>query len=423
MSWVFITVSMGFAGNWSQWRGPSFDGTCDEVGLIDELSPKTLLWQKELSGLSAATPVVFDGKLYVVTTSGKTSILGLCADAATGQTIWQRTLTDNNQRYPQGNTNASCSPCADKTGVVFYCGDGTLVKFDSAGNQLWKRNLVDDYGPFTVGFGYSSSPLLLNSKLYIPVMRYPEDEKTQSTNLDSYLVCIDAATGKNIFYQVRNSDTDDESTNAYNTPVPATINGIQQVVLYCANFLTGHDLETGAELWRCRFRETPSPSKWGRVVSTPIVNGDMIYCAYPEGYKAMAYNLKEVAAGKYQREWTFDARVSDSPSPTLVDGHLYFIEERKKELICLEAKTGTVKWTGQLDKSDQYYASVTAADGKLYMVNRKGVVTVAAADPTAFRVISTHEFGGRPADSTIIIAHGKLYLRTAETLYCFSRKE
>jgi hypothetical protein len=57
------------------------------------------------------------------------------------------------------------------------------------------------------------------------------------------------------------------------------------------------------------------------------------------------------------------------------------------------------------------------------MVNRKGAVTVAAADPREFRILSTSFFKESPVDSTLAIAGGKVYLRTAENLYCFGKKE
>jgi len=66
---------------------------------------------------------------------------------------------------------------------------------------------------------------------------------------------------------------------------------------------------------------------------------------------------------------------------------------------------------------------VVAGDDKLYAVNRKGVVTVIAADTNEFRVLSTYAFGEQPVESTIAIADGKLYLRTAENLYCFAKKQ
>jgi hypothetical protein len=47
------------------------------------------------------------------------------------------------------------------------------------------------------------------------------------------------------------------------------------------------------------------------------------------------------------------------------------------------------------------------------------VVTIAAADPAAFRVLSTHHLGEQPVDSSIIIADNKVLLRTAKNLYCY----
>jgi outer membrane protein assembly factor BamB len=121
-------------------------------------------------------------------------------------------------------------------------------------------------------------------------------------------------------------------------------------------------------------------------------------------------------------KWTYEKSAPDVPSPVLVDGYLYTVAEKKKILTCLDAKTGREQWVGKLDKGDIYQASITAADGKLYMVNRKATVNVVAADPKAFHLLSTHAFDEKETDSSIAIASGKLYLRTGKTLYCFAQK-
>ena len=418
---ILLAASVTFGADWPQWRGPHLTGCSDEINLPASLEANMLLWKTPLPGNSAATPAIVSDSLYLASTEdGSDRLLALCVDASTGRIRWQKSPAVANQAFLRDNTMASCSPCADGSGAYFLFGEGTLVKLDPAGAVLWERNLVSDYGPLAIKFGYSTSPLLLDDKLYLPVLRYPKEKDV--TGLDSYLLCVDAATGKTVFRQTRPSDAEDEFSNAYTSAVPATIDGRLQIIVYGGNAITGHDPLSGAELWRCSYIDTPNPAQWGRTIGTPIAADGMLYGAYPEGCKAFACDLKQLAAGQCGRVWTYDERVSDVPGPAMANGYLYYIAERPKTLHCIDAKTGAVQWTGQLDKSDTYYASVTAGDGKLYVVNRKGVVTIVAADPTAFRILSTRDLGESPTESTIAIANGKLYIRTAENLYCFGNK-
>lgn len=413
---VLLATSLAFAGDWAQWRGPHFNGTSDETGLVDSLTPETLLWKQPLPGISAATPVIASGKVYLVSThQDSDDLLALCLNAISGKPIWQKTLAQSGRKLGQGNTQASCSPCADASGAVFLFGEGTLVKLSPAGKALWRRNLIDDYGALSVKFGYSSSPLLADGRLYVSVLRYPKDNGVDG--LDSYLLCVDAENGQTIFKQNRDTDAKDESTNAYTTPVLTTVGDQQQIVIYGGDYLTGHDPASGNELWRHLYTEPRMPMD--RLIPTPAVADGRLFCSYPRGGKTFAVDLNKAASDASPTLWTHDTPGTDISCPLLYDGSLYIINEKKKTLSCLDPETGQARWTGQLDKSGMYYSSPTGADGKLYLVNRAGVVTVVAADAKAFRILSTHDFDGKPTDSTLAIADGRLYLRTATTLYCF----
>ncbi len=162
---------------------------------------------------------------------------------------------------------------------------------------------------------------------------------------------------------------------------------------------------------------------WGRVATTPVVADNIIYCAFPSGEKAFARDLEKMAAGEDGLVWVYDDPASDVPSPTVWKGCLYLVEESKKQLLCIDMKTGELRWSGRLERGDTFYASPTVADDKLYIVNRKGFVTVVAADPAEFRILGTRAFDENPTDSTIAIANGKLFLRTSKHLYCFGKKD
>lgn len=413
---MLLTTAVGYATDWRQWRGPYLNGSSNATNLPDSLDPNTLLWKTALPGISAATPVVTAGRIYLPTTARDSKRLAaMCLDAATGKVLWEHTVSEATRRFGQGNTMASCSACADESGAAFLFAEGTLIKFSRNGEPLWRRNIIEDYGPLVLDFGFSSSPLLYDGKLYIPVLRRIKERRSEGPgDLESYLLCVDNASGRTVFKYDRRTDAAEESTNAYTTPISATFAGQHQIVVYGGDYLTGHDPADGHELWRYRYAEPRG--RMDRVIPTPIADDAGVYCAYPRGTKTFAVALE----AEPKQAWVYDVPGPDVPSAALYKGYLYQIEEKQKTLTCLEAASGRLQWVGQLDKSDMYYASVTAADEKLYMVNRKGVVTVAAADPTAFRILNTSDVGEFPVDSTIVAADSRVFLRTAENLYCWS---
>ncbi len=420
---VLIILSTSYAAEWPQWRGPRFNGTSDQTGLPDSLDPNTVVWKTALPGPGEATPVICNSRVYL---SGyeKTSktLFAMCVDADNGKVLWKNTASTFD-KLPGRNVIASPSPVADGTGAVFTYSTGQMFKYDQEGNKLWQRNIADDYGPLKLDWSYSSSPLLYQNRLYVSVLRQsaPPKGSDYTGSMTSYLLILDPADGKTLFKVDRFTDAVGDYTDAYNTPIPVKINGQWQIVLLGGNYLTGHDPVTGAEQWRYLYIK--ALQKWGNVASTPIADGDRIYCVYLTGTGAFACDLDKLAANEPPRVWTYDKKVAYVASPVQVNDSLYYLETKKKVLICLDAKTGSERWIGQLDKADLFYASITAADGKLYTVNREGTVTVVAADPNKFRILNTYSFDEEPVDSTITIANGKVYLRTAQNLYCFAKKQ
>ena len=63
-------------------------------------------------------------------------------------------------------------------------------------------------------------------------------------------MAIDASTGKDIWRIVRPTEARDETKEAYTTPIPITNDGKTEIALLGGDAVTGHDPETGKELWR-----------------------------------------------------------------------------------------------------------------------------------------------------------------------------
>ena len=110
---------------------------------------------------------------------------------------------------------SSPSPVTDGKNVWVMTGTGVLKAFDFAGNELWARNIQNDYGRFGLNWGYASSPLLYEDSLYVQVLH------GMRTRDPSYLLRIDKKTGKTLWRIERRTPARFESPDSYSTPILA----------------------------------------------------------------------------------------------------------------------------------------------------------------------------------------------------------
>jgi len=362
------------------------------------------------------------GKVFVTSTvTDCNDLSALCLDARSGRQLWMKTITRAREKLPRNNL-CSCSPVAGKRRVFFVFGDGTAACLNQEGREIWKRNLAAEYGPFTLKYGYSSSPLLYDGRVYILVLRRSKSYRGPvREGLDSFLLAMDPDTGETIFRHVRASDAVNETMDSYTSPLPAVLGGVKQILVYGADYLSGHDAGTGRELWRWRYDATQG--KMNRTIPTPVFSNGVVYCVSSRGKRMMAVTCGKTGEEQEPPVWEIDYRGPDVACQVVYRGGLYSLDDRgKKVLSCLDPATGRVRWTGQVDQSSVYYASLTAADGKLYMVNDKGVVSVVGAKPGEFQLLDTVLLGEGPVRSSVAVAGGKVYVRTAKTLYCFEKE-
>jgi outer membrane protein assembly factor BamB len=426
---IALAMSNGaFAENWPQWRGPEFNGSTTETGLpVTWDEQKGILWKVPLPGPSHSTPIVFGDRVFVSSVdkaAGDT--MALCFDANTGKPLW----SDRNgkDRPTTGNKHnmTTPSPVTDGTSVFFLYGNGQLVGYDMGGKKLWTRDLEKEFGKFAIKWVYGSSPLLYQGKLFFLLMQCknaseyePSDRKEP---LDSFLLAMDPKDGKTLWKQVRPTDATQESTESYTTPMPYEHDGKPEVVLHGGEFVTGHDVETGAEAWRWEF--IPHDRQvWQRTVASATVGGGMVYIPRPKDRQLFA--LKPDGKGTLADTcvaWQFE-KADDVIAPLYYRGRVYVLSGSRKTLAALDAKTGKPVWQDKLVTKGAFHSSPTGADGKIYCVSQKGeVVVVEAGD--AFKVLATNQMPVEgPLYSTLIAANKKLYLRTPGFLYCMGAKE
>ena len=140
-------------------------------------------------------------------------------------------------------------------------------------------------------------------------------------------------------------------------------------------------------------------------------------CVQPRHTTAFAFEVPASGRAGYDKvAWTYGGSVPDVACPLYYRGQLYILHGVRRVLTRLDPKTGVKIWEGGLGGTVKFYASPTAADGKIYCVNIDGeVVTVAAGDE--FKILSRVAMGGASVSSSIAIADGSLFIRADDKLY------
>ena len=420
--------SLAQAENWPQWRGAAFNGSSTEKNLPESWTKETVKWAVPLPGPSGATPAVWGDAVFLTSPDAQKNLLLICVNRKDGKVRWQKQITSGDINKGKGNM-ASPSPVTDGKSVFVLFGTGDFAAVDFDGNILWQRNLGADYGRFAIMWLYGSSPLLFNGKLYLQVLQrtpapadYPGLAGGDPAR-ESYLLALDPATGKTLWKQVRPSAAKMESLESYATPIPSMgANGQAQILLVGGNCVTGHDAETGVELWR-GYGLNPKDGEWMRVVPSPVSVGGLAIVCGPKKEPMLAFRTDgkgDVSTAGLA--WKVDDRKTPDVCTPAYDGKdLYVVDGDGHTLSCVDPKSGEKKWTGELPDRTVIRSSPTVADGKVYIVNEKGTVMVCATGGV-FKVLATNVMGDPEGTrASLVVSGGQLFLRTTAALYCVEK--
>jgi len=421
-----LLISIPVRGtDWPQWRGPFFNGSTNETNLPDSWSEsKNIAWIAPLPGPGGSTPIICKGRIFVSSmVSRGPDFVALCFDVRDGKKLWEKHIGSDSRRFPRNNM-VSPSPVADTKNVFFLYGTGDLVGLDYEGNQLWKRNIETEYGNLALQFGYSSSPFLYLGKLYITVIRRDRHYRRPQARepLGSFLMALNPETGETLWRQPRPTNAFDEGMETYSTPVPFVRNGRTEILNTGADFITANDPQTGKELWR--FEYHTDKVRDSRVIPSLVTGDGLIFGTRHKSGGVFA--LKPPGpdhSSEASIVWEFDGPSPDCSTPLYYQGRLYVLQGNKnpKIVTCLEPKTGRQIWQGDIGGRGPWRASLTGADGKLYCINETGEIVVLTAGGEEFKILFETKTDEAPIQSSISIADGYLFIRTAKNLYCIGK--
>lgn len=389
-------------------------------------------WRIKLPSWSAATPIIWEDTVYVTSAQQGFQVLQryergaprppnpgaendemylIAIQRSDGKIKWSQGIGSGNRLFRKQNL-ASPSPITDGNSIWTFTGAGTLTAFDMSGKQLWRREIQKDYGQFGLNHGYGSSPLLHNGRLHIQVLH------GMKTDDPSYVFAVDAKTGKTVWKVDRWTDAQSESPDDYSTPILVAVDGKQQLVVSGGDYVTGHDLDSGKELWRMGGLN-PENGRAYRTIASSVMTGGTVYTTSTRGKPFIAF--KPGGSGDITASnlvWKNDLG-SDVPTPT-TDGKRIFVVNDRGIMMAFDAKSGDILWDRQRLAPGTYSSSPVLADGKIYATNEEGTTTVVEAGDE-FKELAQNRLNDHTL-ATPSPAGNELYIRTAEYLYCIANE-
>ncbi len=264
-----------------QFLGPNRDSIVRGVLLKKEWqSPPELIWKQRIgAGWSGFAAV--NGFAVTLEQRGPWEILS-CYEIATGEACWTQE-EETRHESTLGYVGPRSTPTIHNGNVYALGATGRLRCVNGAdGAVIWSHDLFAENGfdqehaEQAVPWGRSASPLVVDQRVVVPVGGPPDGPYTS-------LIAFDAETGAEIWRGGKRQAS-------YASPSLVTLDGVRQILCVNEDHLTGHDVDTGDELW-----EYPWPSRSNAQAATSqalALAGDRVFIS--KGYSKGAELLQVV---------------------------------------------------------------------------------------------------------------------------------
>jgi outer membrane protein assembly factor BamB len=339
---------------WPGFRGPNRDGVVRNLRINTDwsASPPVAMWRRPI-GPGWSSFAVGGDLLYTQEQRGEDEIVS-CYRVSSGEPVWRhrdpvRFWESNGGAGPRG------TPTISNGRVYSFGATGILNALDArTGKRLWSRNAATDTGVEVPGWGFASSPLVVDDVVVVAA--------------SGQLAAYDARTGQQRWMRPKGG-------SGYSSPHLMTIDGVPQILLLRGSRTIAVAPADGTLLW-----EHVWVPGVGMVQPARTENGDVLITV---GDAMGGLGIRRVTASKGPAGWTAEERwTSRGLKPYFNDfvvheGHAYGFDG--SILSCIDLADGTRKWkggrygNGQLVLlAEQDLLLVVSEEGELALVSATG---------------------------------------------------
>ena len=379
---------------WNQYRGPNRDGHIPEQGvaLNWEKKPKAL-W-KVPAGPGHSSVLVAEQTVYTLEQSGERETL-FARNLSNGKEKWkvaQQTKWDD----MMSGTGPRSTPTLLNGKLYTLFSNGVLCRVNAKSGKLeWETKTVEANYEFPE-WGISCSPLIWNELIILNLGGEKSAVRAYSIN-DGNLVWESDLSGKGV----------------YISSCVLTLLGEDHLLAAVEGNIAGLNPKNGKTLWEKPWKIFLNNAQ----IAQPIAlskNSFLLAAGYGKG--AECWNISRLTNGKYliETSWKSKNLKAKFSNPVLKNGYLYGLSENL--LVCLEAKTGELKWRG-----NKYgYGRILVSKDKLLILGNTGALSIVEATPDQFKEVFSEQLLSEvrcwngPA-----LASGYLVAMNGEELACF----
>ena len=340
----------------NQWRGFRGEGNSHSPARFSPLKwsdDGNLHWRKKLTGYGQSTPVVFGERVFTTSTEGDDSeiLVVQCHRLSNGVLMWEKKYpSPAKTKRSQYVSQAAPSPVVDDRAVYLFFESGLLLAMDHHGKELWKRSLIEEYGPMMGDHGLGSSLFQTEDGLGLLVDHAGP----------SYLLRIDKKTGKNMWKNERRERV------SWSTPTLAESEGEETLYISSNGIVEAYDFRTGKRIWMHDGIE-------GNTVASPSLSDDLVIIGSSKPGQTAAFEKGLNYDDNASVLWIAEDGTSSFGSPLVTAEYLYLVN-RAGVATCHDLKDGRKRWNLRLPAS--CWASPMICSGRVYFFTKDGVTVV-----------------------------------------------
>lgn len=407
-----------------QWRGTDGQGHSAAKDLAVTWSETSnVAWKTEIPGRGWSTPVIQGDNIWLttaiefladekkaaerlkantgdqpLTVLERVELRALCVDRQSGEL--KKNVLLINKAEPQWvhKLNSYASPSPVLEGERLYCcfgAYGSACLNTRSGEVVWTNSdleVMHENGP-------GGSPVVIGDRV---IFHMDGSDK-------QFIAALDKYTGKLAWKTDRSGEMESnpQLKKSYGTPLAMTIGGKSHVVSPATNWLYGYDPQDGKELWKVPYGELGFS-----LTPRPVVSNGRLYMS--TGFGRSQILAVQLDSAEPKILWRYKQGVPTMPSPLLIGGELYFVNDSSGILTCLDAETGNEVYRQRL--GGNYSASPMEAEGRIYLGNREGTMFVIQAG-RKYKLLAENKLPGGFFASPVAVDN-QLILRTDQALYC-----
>jgi outer membrane protein assembly factor BamB len=327
---------------WPQAGGPP----SKSYGNLALSASPSRIWTANIAGSSnrrrlAASPVIGDGRLFVMDTAGVVSAF----NADTGAKLWSKSfdLSDKNENSLFGG---GASYDSGRVYITTGVGEVAALKADT-GEEVWRSKPA---GPLR------GSPTVAFNAIYV---------MTQ----DNQIFSLDSNDGKPLWSESGSVS----QAGVFGVAAPAAGQGTV-IAGYSSGELVAYRYENGRQLWADALARTSISTEVGSLTDVdadPIIDRGRVY-ALGQGGRMAAY---ELVTG--QRIWELNLAGISTPA---VGGEWVFTLTDDAQILAIARNSGKVRWLTDLGKfrnmkkkkNEIFWVGPILAGDRLWVANSQG---------------------------------------------------